>query len=294
MVYLRQFSSAATARRTSTPVRWVRYSALPRRLLPVLTAACTAAGSCAGSQSGVTKHGLHRACADGKSGTAPAPCGRPTGQDREIGLGRAHRLVLHLQPRRLAQADVGQNIAVIGHRGKLRQRHPARPVQLDLAVQRQKQRQHIGKSRTGHRCCRPPWRSCGTARRQCGAQPPRTAPRCRHSGAAFVSRSRSVAIAPMMISVSVSSIVSSPKADRSMAVPTLIFSILSQSIPPSTRLGFFLVQLPCLLQRGGAGIFAYRHHGSISVFSVLGEKITLFVDRYFYSTIKSGIIPLLF
>ena len=36
--------------------------------------------------------------------------------------------------------------AVIGHRGKLRQRHPARPVQLDLAVQRQKQRQHIGKA----------------------------------------------------------------------------------------------------------------------------------------------------
>ena len=41
---------------------------------------------------------------------------------------------------------MGQNIAVIGHRGKLRQLHPARPVQLDLAVQRQKQRQNIGKA----------------------------------------------------------------------------------------------------------------------------------------------------
>ena len=57
--------------------------------------------------------------------------------------------------------------------------------------------------------------------------------------AAWVSRLRSVAMAPMANSVSVSSMVSNPSADRSMAVPTLIFSIFSHSIPPSTRFGRF-------------------------------------------------------
>ena len=50
---------------------------------------------------------------------------------------------------------------------------------------------------------------------------------------------RSVTMAPMEKLPSVSSMVSSSRPDRSMAVPTLMFSILSQIMPPSTRLAFF-------------------------------------------------------
>ena len=39
-------SSACAARRTSTPARCLRYSALPRRLLPVLISARTASAIC--------------------------------------------------------------------------------------------------------------------------------------------------------------------------------------------------------------------------------------------------------
>ena len=43
-------------------------------------------------------------------------------------------------------------------------------------------------------------------------------------------------MAPMEKPSAVSSILSSPRPDRSMAVPTLMFSILSQIMPPMTRL----------------------------------------------------------
>ena len=188
---------------------------------------------------------------------------------------------------------MGQNIAVIGHRGKLRQRHPARPVQLDLAVQRQKQRQHIGK-----------------------AEPAIDA--AAHRGAVAELHADNVAhsLPHSPRSVGVQGGVRFQIAQRCHSADDDLGVSLLDRIQPQGRqvdgradidlfhlepehtaqhaVGLFLVQLPCLLPRGGAGIFAYRHHGSISVFSVLGEKITLFVDRYFYSTIKSGIIPLLF
>ena len=67
----------------------------------------------------------------------------------------------------------------------------------------------------------------------------RTAPWVKASSPGWVSSWRRVTIAPMEKPASVSSIVSSPRPDRSMAVPTLIVSILSQIMPPRMRLAFF-------------------------------------------------------
>ena len=201
------------------------------------------------------KHGLHRACADGKAVLPLRRAGGCTGQDRE--MGRAHRLVLHLQPRRLAQADVGQNIAVIGHRGKLRQRHPARPVQLDLAVQRQKQRQHIGKAEpaidaAAHR----------------GAVAELYADNVAHS----LPHSPRGGGIQGGVRFQIAQRCHSAEGRQVDGRADIDLFHLEPEHTAQHAVGLFLVQLPCLLQRGGAGIFAYRHHGSISVFFYFGRK----------------------
>ena len=67
-----------------------------------------------------------------------------------------------------------------------------------------------------------------------------------------------------------------------MAVPTLMFSILSQIMPPMTRLFSLLVELPGFLEAFGPFVFPDRHH----------TQYLSFFDCYFYFITKSLIMPL--
>ena len=83
--------------------------------------------------------------------------------------------------------------------------------------------------------------------------------------------------------------VSNPRPDRSIAVPTFSVSILSQIMPPITRLDFFWLSV---YASSSDSAFLYSRIVNIRYILSLSGECVIFSVYYFYFTTKSAIMPL--
>ncbi len=164
-----------------------------------LSAICSAEPACGGED-----HGTRRARADGKAGSRPLAHGR-AGERRQVGLGRADRAVVKARARLFRHDDAHEHIAVLFALRVLAKAAQCRPCTA-------RPMHRAPETWSAHRKSRSGCKDCRRARARLRSCTPtmwrtlsRIAPFVYAARPSWVSSVRSVVIAPMRNSVSVSS-----------------------------------------------------------------------------------------